>query len=86
MTRHDLLLLDLLAGQVNGTTLRQILERLMEQGLLSIRNCERLAILASVETLTAAGMGRCDAFQSTAEEFCCSYEKVRGIFYKQYKP
>ena len=86
MTQHDLLLLDTLVGRICGSTPRRVLERLLEQGLLDIRNCERLAILARVETLTDKGMGRCDAFQSTAEQFCCSYEKVRGIFYKQYKP
>lgn len=86
MTRHDLRLLDAIAAKINGMTARQALERLLELELLSSRNCERVAILANVETLTASGMGRCDAFQATAEAFCCSYEKVRGIYYKQYKP
>lgn len=86
MTRHNTLLLDVIVGQVSGSTPRRVLEQLLEQGLLNIRNCERLAILANIEILIDKGMGRCDAFQSTAEEFCCSYEKVREIFYKQYKP
>jgi len=65
--------------------MRRLIVRMMEEGLLDLRACERLAIRQRVGELVAQGEGRCAAMELTAEEFCCSYEKVRGSVYRKNK-
>lgn len=83
MTRHDELLLGVLLGALGDGTSRQAAVRLLELGLADRRACEALAVRAEVERLCREGVSRCGAMLLTAEKFCCSYEKVRGIFYNK---
>ena len=92
MTRHEERCLEALLrrhpGKEGGKEggMRALLVRLLEEGLLDLRVCERLAIRQRVGELVAQGEGRCAAMELTAEEFCCSYEKVRGSIYRKNKP
>lgn len=58
-------------------------EQLMEEGLIDRRRAEALAIRERIFDHLRAGARRVEAMQWTAEEFCCSYEKVRGFFYQK---
>ncbi len=57
--------------------------RLLEAGLLDIKAAERLGMRQQVEALTREGAGRCEAMIRTAEEWGCSYEKVRSAAYRK---
>ena len=37
------------------------------------------------DRLAEEGVPRCEAMHVTADEFCCSYEKVRSYYYNTYK-
>lgn len=76
MTRRE----KLLAAAVEGVP-GEVLERLFERGLIDLKACERLAVRGAVDRLVRQGTPRCGAMHAVAEEFCCSYEKVRGIVY-----
>ncbi len=54
---------------------------LLNNNLLDVTRCQRRAIYNHVASLYARGYGRCHAMVLTAEEFRCSYEKVRTIIY-----
>lgn len=60
------------------------LNRLYEAGLLDIKAAERLGMRRQVEALGRAGAGRCEAMLLTAEEWGCSYEKVRSATYRKH--
>ena len=55
--------------------------KLMALGLIDLRAAERMAIRRRVDALCARGRGRCEAMEEVAENFCCSYEKVRTAVY-----
>jgi len=54
-------------------------------GLVNLRACEQRAVRARVDRLAEEGVPRCEAMHVTADEFCCSYEKVRSYYYNTYK-
>ena len=76
MTRHEKRLAEVLLDAIGGLEGEQAVERLFELGLVSRRGCEQCAI---------RGVPRCEAMHVTADEFCCSYEKVRSYYYNTYK-
>ena len=47
------------------------------------RKVEQLAIRKRLEAYQKQGARICDAMEWTAEEFCCSYEKVRTCYYQK---
>ena len=51
------------------------------------RHEKRLAevLLDAIGGLEEEGVPRCEAMHVTADEFCCSYEKVRSYYYNTYK-
>ncbi len=62
-----------------------LLEFLIDEGLIDLREAERRAIRIRVEELCGNGLGRCEAMEVTAQAFCCSYEKVRAAVYSKRK-
>lgn len=80
MTQLDQHFLDQLCRQF-GPARRGLFQELFKAGLIDRKRCEELSIRRRVEALTAAGHGRTEAMVFAAEEFCCSYEKVRKIIY-----
>lgn len=62
---------------------RATAHRLMESGLMDRRKVEQLAIRKRLEAYQKQGARICDAMEWTAEEFCCSYEKVRTCYYQK---
>lgn len=80
MTRHQEQLCAVAARHAACPT--SVVHRLLEQGLLDLRRVEALAIRERITDYQRQGVRRCDAMQWTAEEFCCSYEKVRHCFYQ----
>lgn len=83
MTRLETQLAEFLHGELRGLPARKALTHLLDRGLLDRRACEAQAIRAETERLVRQGMPRCEAMELTAERFCCSYGKVRGIVYKR---
>ncbi|MEG1622346.1 MAG: hypothetical protein RR330_03125 [Alistipes sp.] len=81
MTTLEQLFIDLLAGETKGRSHRQVIENLLTRGLLNVTACERISIRHHVEILERQGMRRGQAMEDTAEQHCCSYEKVRSIIY-----
>lgn len=74
---------DLLLETIGNLPPRKAVEKLMQAGLIDLRACERRAIYHAVRRAERAGTPRCEAFETIAEEFCCSYEKARNAFYKE---
>ncbi len=83
MSKLDNRFADLLLGTIGDLPPREAIEKLMRIGLIDIRACERRAIYHAVRRAERAGIPRCEAFETIAEEFCCSYEKARNAFYKE---
>ena len=83
MTKLETRLAEVLTHTAGDRPLREALVRLLEAGLIDWRACERQAIFGAVRRAEAAGIPRCEAFEKTAGEFCCSYEKVRNAFYRE---
>lgn len=63
----------------------ELLGRLLERGLIDLRAAERGAVRQRVAELQRSGSGRVEAMFQAAEEFCCSYEKIRSIIYCKLK-
>lgn len=85
MTRHEEMLAATICSELGQTVPNQTLRRMFELGLMDIRGCERLAARAEIERLGREGVPRCEAMHAVAAAFCCSYEKVRGIYYNTFK-
>ena len=79
MTRHEKRLAEVLLDAIGG------LEGLFGLGLVNLRACEQRAVRARIDRLAEEGVPRCEAMHVTADEFCCSYEKVRSYYYNTYK-
>jgi len=62
-----------------------LLRRLINRGLIDMRAAERGAVRERVAELQSRGAKRVDAMYQAAEEFCCSYEKIRSIIYCKLK-
>lgn len=62
-----------------------LLRQLTDRGLIDMRAVERAAVRARVAELQRQGTKRVDAMYYAAEEFCCSYEKIRSIIYCKLK-
>ncbi len=62
-----------------------LLRRLTDRGWIDMRAVERAAVRARVAELQSRGAKRVDAMYRAAEEFCCSYEKIRSIIYCKLK-
>ena len=80
MTRHEKRLAEVLLDAIGGLEGEQAVERLFGLGLVNLRACEQRAVRLAEE-----GVPRCEAMHVTADEFCCSYEKVRSYYYNTYK-
>lgn len=85
MTRHEKLLAETILGEIRNSAPEEAVAHLFAAGLIDRRSCEQRAVYAEVVRLSREGMPRCEAMLRTAETFCCSYEKVRGMYYNQSK-
>ena len=82
MTTHRQRLLDELRLAVRGLSAPKLLDYLLLEGIIDERNLEERAIRQEVARRMAQGQKKCYAMGETAHEYCCSYEKVRGIIYR----
>ena len=80
--RHEERLLEELRRELRGLGTTQALAYLLREGLLDLRRAEEAAIRRDVARRTARGEKKCHAMGETAYDYCCSYEKVRGIIYR----
>lgn len=80
--RHEDRLLEELRRDVRGLSAAQTLDYLRREGILDLRRAEEAAIRRDVARRTARGEKKCYAMGETAYDYCCSYEKVRGIIYR----
>lgn len=80
--RHEERLLEELRRELRGLSTTQALAYLLREGLLDLRRAEEAAIRRDVARRTARGEKKCYAMGETAYDYCCSYEKVRGIIYR----
>lgn len=85
MTRHEQRLFEAVLEQIRGLTAKQAVARLFAAGFLDLNACERQVILSEVERTEARGARRCEAMHAAARNCSCSYEKVRTIYYNQFK-
>ena len=72
--RHEERLLEELRRELRGLSTTQALAYLLR--------AEEAAIRRDVARRTARGEKKCHAMGETAYDYCCSYEKVRGIIYR----
>ncbi len=79
---HDERLMEELRRELRGFTAAQTLEYLLHEGVLDLRRAEEAAIRREVARRIAQGEKKCYAMGETAYDYCCSYEKVRGIIYR----
>lgn len=82
MTTHRQRLLDELRLAVRGLSAPKLLDYLLLEGIINERKLEERAIRQEVARRMAQGQKKCYAMGETAHEYCCSYEKVRGIIYR----
>lgn len=82
MTRLEERCLGLVAREHGGEGALGYLKRLAEEGLLDRKGCEREAVRVRMAELESGGRMRCEAMEIAAREFCCSYEKIRKLFYE----
>lgn len=85
MTRHEKLLAEVLLREISGLKPQEIVQKLLETGLVNHRICEQMAIRSEVDRQQRLGMARCEALLAAADRFDCSYEKARAAFYNVYK-
>lgn len=85
MTHYEQRLVEAAFEQVRGLTTKQAVARLFAAGFLDLNACERQIILSEVERAEARGARRCEAMHAAARNCSCSYEKVRTIYYNQFK-
>lgn len=81
MTRNQRLMEEL-HREMRGLTAMQALEYLLCEGILDLRRAEEASIRREVARRMARGEKKCYAMGETAYDYCCSYEKVRGIIYR----
>ena len=81
MTRYEKQLCVII--ERSGACSKAAAQRLIERGLIDLRKVEAMAMRERIIEFQRQGARRCDAMQWTAEEFCCSYEKVRQCFYQK---
>ncbi len=85
MTKQERILLESVASQIEGMEAKEVIEHLLACGVVSMRACERVAIRSAVEKMVGQGVGRCEAMEAVADDFACSYGKVRGVIYNMFK-
>ena len=59
----------------------QVLDLLVEMGVVDVTRCKVLAVRCYVEQLVQQGCRKVDAMYDAAAHFCCSYEYVRKCMY-----
>ncbi len=84
MTRLEEYCLRLAARGMGLTNRLCAMEEIAAAGLIDRRACERAAIRERMAELTVSGLPRCEAMEVAAREFCCSYEKIRKVFYESF--
>ncbi len=80
--RHEDRLMEELRRAVRGLSAAETLAYLRHEGILDLRRAEEASIRRDVARRTARGEKKCYAMGETACDYCCSYEKVRGIIYR----
>lgn len=85
MTSYEKQLVGVLLEKLSTSHGRQVIERLFKLGVINLRACEQLAMREQIDQLGRQGVPRCEAMLRTADQFCCSYEKVRSYYYNTYK-
>ena len=81
MTRHEELLCKAIEPLISDCNPREAIEKLLRKGIISARAAEAEAIRQHIFGLIRSGQQVGLALIATAEHFCCSYEKVRNIYY-----
>lgn len=85
MTRQEERFAEIIRSQIEGMDRDTAIRTLVEKRLVNAVLCERIAIYNSLTALEREGIPRCEAMTIVAENFCCSYEKVRDSFYNHLK-
>lgn len=81
---YEKILCQTVEEELKGLPREQIIPHLFAQGLLSYKAVEALGIRHYIESLILKKHSTGSALIEAAQRFCCSYEKVRHIYY--YKP
>ena len=77
---------DAVAEAVGGMSGGEAFDYLRRSGLIGRREAEAFYIRRRVgELVSGERMPRCRAMEKTADEMCCSYEKVKGLIYRKNK-
>ena len=83
MNRYEKITLTTLKIKMQRLDASQIIDHLWREGLLSRKEIERIGIRNEFKRRTTNGESRCQAMESLAAEFNCSYEKVRATIYQK---
>lgn len=83
MTTHQRRTLSALKIKMQRLNASQIIDHLWSEGILSTKEIERIGIRNEFKRRTANGECRCHAMEALAEEFGCSYEKIRATIYQK---
>lgn len=81
MTVYDRQLIDALAKMYPLEGTAELVERLIEMGVVDTTRCKVLVVREYVHELVKQGNGKVDAMYMAAEKFCSSYEYVRKCMY-----
>ncbi len=81
LTRKEEELCRIVANE--SATAAPTIRRLFACGLIDRRRAEAIAIRRTIEGHRRQGARTTDAVTWAAEEYCCSYEKARNIYYSK---
>ncbi len=81
MTVYEKYLSEVVASNFPSLSCGELLEKLIEIGVVDFTRCKVLAVRRFVDDCMRGGMKKIDAMWDAAEKFCCSYEYVRKCMY-----
>ena len=81
MTVYEKELATIVEKRFAGLSGGQLLEELINMGVVDYSRCKVLAVREYVASLVKRGHRKVDSMWIAAEKFCCSYEYVRKCIY-----
>ncbi len=83
MREYEKRVIEQMERLTNKVVPRGALRRMAEMGILDMRECERRVITDFVGQRLKRGGTKCNAMSDAAENYNCSYEKIRNIIYSK---
>jgi len=81
MTLYEKQLVGLIDSRFGEMSTHDLLEKLLELGVVDYSRCKILAVRSAVNAMVKKGMKKSDAMWTASEQFACSYEYIRKCMY-----